>query len=84
MSSSNIIRAFIVSLYAPVIYPTVLTWLYRENTVRMADVLNAVADHFKSVEQIGISTTTVLACSSLNVLIEIVACLLSAHRSLMT
>jgi hypothetical protein len=37
--------------------------VYRENTVRMAHVLNSVAVHFKSAEQIVILTTSVLACS---------------------
>ena len=46
MSSLNIIRAFIVCLYAPFIYPTVLTWC----TGKMAHVLNSEAVHFKSVE----------------------------------
>ena len=33
--------------------------VYRENTVRTAHVLNSVAVHFKSAEQIVILTTSV-------------------------
>jgi hypothetical protein len=51
--------------------------VYRENTVRTAHVLNSVAVHFKSAEQKFILTTFI------NVLIEIMDCLLSAYRPLM-
>jgi hypothetical protein len=37
--------------------------VYRDNTVRMANVLNSVAVHFKSAEQIVILTMSVLARS---------------------
>ena len=37
--------------------------MYRENTVRTAHVLNSVAKHFKSAEQIDILTTSILARS---------------------
>ena len=51
------------------------------NTVKTAHVLNSVAVHFRSAEQIVILTTSVF--SSVSVLIEMTDYPLSAHRSLM-
>ena len=63
----NVIIEYFKSFHCLFICPLYLCYgsdlLYREYTVRTAHVLNSVAVHFKSAEQIVILTTSVIAHS---------------------
>ena len=56
-------KSFHCLLICPLYLSSGSDLVYRENTVRMAHVLNYVALHFKSAEQIVILTMYVLARS---------------------
>ena len=52
-----------MSAYMPTLFILLYSsdLVYRENTVRAAQILNSVAVYYKSAEKIGILTTSVLA-----------------------
>ena len=77
----NVIIEYCKSFHCLLYMPYGSDLVYRENTVRTAHVLNSVAVHFKSAEQIVIDL--VRPSSLINVLIEITDCLLYACRPLM-
>jgi hypothetical protein len=65
-----------LSAYMPPLYLSFVSDLvYRENAVRTAHVLNSVAVHFKSAEQIVIMTMYIYFHTLINVLIEMTDCL---------
>ena len=67
LQKAGVIIEYCKSFHCLLICPLYLSYgsdlVYRENTVRTTHVLNSVAVHFKSAEQIVILTTSVLACS---------------------